>query len=84
MSGRTLSLLCAAGAGYLAGTAPSAAIVARLRTGGSLDLRSAGSGNPGGVNAWRLLGRGAGAAVVVADVGKGIAACAVGRRLAGL
>ena len=83
LTGRTLSLLSAAAAGYLVGTAPSAAIVARLKTGGSLDLRSAGSGNPGGLNALRLLGRRAGAAVVVADVGKGIAACVVGRRLAG-
>ncbi len=83
VSGRTLSLLSAAAAGYLVGTAPSAAIAARLKTGGSLDLRSAGSGNPGGLNALRLLGRRAGAAVVVADIGKGIAACVVGRRLAG-
>jgi len=83
VSGRTLSLLSAAAAGYLVGTAPAAAIVARLKTGGSLDLRSAGTGNPGGLNALRLLGRRAGAAVVVADVGKGIAACVVGRRLAG-
>jgi len=83
VSGRTLSLLSAAAAGYLVGTAPAAAIVARLKTGGSLDLRSAGSGNPGGLNALRLLGRRAGAAVVVADVGKGIAASVVGRRLAG-
>jgi len=83
VTGRTLSLLSAAAAGYLVGTNPSAAIVARLKTGGSLDLRSAGSGNPGGLNALRLLGRRAGAAVVVADIGKGIAACAVGRRLAG-
>ena len=83
VSSRTLSLLSAAAAGYLVGTAPSAAIVARLKTGGWLDLRSAGSGNPGGLNVLRLLGRRAGAAVVVADVGKGIAACAAGRRLAG-
>jgi len=83
VTGRTLSLLSAAAAGYLVGTAPSAAIVARLKTGGLLDLRAAGSGNPGGLNALRLLGRRAGAAVVVADVGKGIAACVVGRRLAG-
>ncbi len=80
---RTMGLLSAAAAGYLVGTAPAAAIDARLKTGGSLDIRSAGSGNPGGLNALRLLGRRAGAAVVVADVGKGIAACVVGRRLAG-
>jgi len=83
VSARPLSLLAAAAAGYLVGTTPAAAIVARLKTGGSLDLRSAGSGNPGGLNVLRLLGHRAGAAVVVADVGKGIAACAVGRRLAG-
>ena len=83
LSGRGPSLLAAATVGYLVGTAPAAAVVARLKSGGSLDLRSAGSGNPGALNALRLLGRRAGAAVVVADVGKGIAACAVGRRLAG-
>ncbi len=80
---RALSLLSAAAAGYLVGTAPSARLVAHLKTGGSLDLYSAGSGNPGGMNALRLLGRRAGTAVVVADVGKGIAACVLGRRLAG-
>lgn len=80
---RALSLLSSAAAGYLVGTAPSARLVAQLKTGGSLDLHSSGSGNPGGMNALRLLGRWAGTAVVVADVGKGIAACGLGRRLAG-
>ncbi len=80
---RTRNLLAAVVAGYLAGTAPSAALVARLLTGGSVDLRSAGSGNPGGLNARRLLGRRAGAAVIVGDVGKGVVACLAGRRLAG-
>lgn len=80
---RTRNLLAAVAAGYLAGTAPSAALVARLLTGGSVDLRSAGSGNPGGLNARRLLGRRAGAAVIVGDVGKGVVACLAGRRLAG-
>ncbi len=80
---RTRNLLTAVAAGYLAGTAPSAAVVARLKTGGSVDLRSAGSGNPGGLNAVRLLGRRAGAAVMVGDVGKGVIACVVGRRIAG-
>jgi len=80
---RTRNLLAAVATGYLAGTAPSAALVARLLTGGSVDLRSAGSGNPGGLNARRLLGRRAGAAVIVGDVGKGVVACLAGRRLAG-
>jgi len=83
MTMRTRNLLAAVAAGYLAGTAPSAALVARLLTGGSVDLRSAGSGNPGGLNARRLLGRRAGAAVIVGDVGKGVVACLAGRRLAG-
>ena len=80
---RTLSLLSAAAAGYLVGTTPSARLIAQLKTGGSIDLSSAGSGNPGALNALRLLGRRAGVVVVVADVGKGIAACVLGRRLAG-
>lgn len=80
---RALSLLSAAAAGYALGIVPSARVVAQLNTGGSLDLHSAGSGNPGGMNTVRLLGRRAGTIVVVADVAKGIAACAVGRRLAG-
>ncbi len=83
MKHRARPLIWAAAVGYLVGTAPSAAISARLAPGGSLDLRSSGSGNPGGLNALRLLGRRAGAAVIVADVGKGVAACVVGRRLAG-
>jgi len=35
------------------------------------------------LNARRLLGRRAGAAVIVGDVGKGVVACVAGRRLAG-
>jgi glycerol-3-phosphate acyltransferase PlsY len=76
-------LLAAALGGYLLGTAPSADVASRLTTGGSLDLRSAGSGNPGGTNARRVLGRRIGSAVTVADIGKGIAACSWGRRSAG-
>jgi len=73
----------AAAAGYLLGTLPSARITARRLTGGAVDLRAEGSGNPGAVNATRTLGRRAGAAVAAADVGKGIAACAAGRSLSG-
>lgn len=69
--------------GYLLGTLPSADVAARLATGGALDLRAAGSGNPGAVNAMRLLGRRAGLAVMGVDIGKGIAACTLGRALAG-
>jgi len=80
---RALRLLLAAGGGYLLGTFPSADIASTVVTGGAVDLRRAGSGNPGGVNAQRLLGRRAGRAVKTADVGKGAVACVWGRSLAG-
>lgn len=80
---RTLQLASAAVGGYFLGTAPSADVASRLLTGGAVDLRRAGSGNRGGMNARRLLGRRAGRAVMTADVVKGAAACFLGRRLAG-
>jgi glycerol-3-phosphate acyltransferase PlsY len=79
----TLRLLSAAAGGYLLGTTPSSDVASRLTTGGAVDLRRSGSGNPGGVNARRLLGRRVGTAVIVADVAKGAAACRWGRRSAG-
>jgi acyl phosphate:glycerol-3-phosphate acyltransferase len=81
--GLTLRLVFAVAGGYLLGTSPSADVASRLATGGSVDLRTSGSGNPGGVNARRLLGRRAGTVVIVADVAKGVAACGWGRRSAG-
>jgi acyl phosphate:glycerol-3-phosphate acyltransferase len=80
---RALRLLSAAAGGYLLGSAPSSDVACRLATGGSVDLRSSGSGNPGGMNARRVLGRRVGAAVVAADVAKGVAACGWGGRSAG-
>lgn len=76
-------LLTAAFGGYLLGTVPSADLAARLATGGSVDLRSSGSGNPGGTNVRRVLGRNWGVAVIAADVAKGVVACRWGRRSAG-
>jgi glycerol-3-phosphate acyltransferase PlsY len=76
-------LLLAACGGYLLGATPSADLAARVVSGGAVDLRRAGSGNPGGVNAARVLGRRAGRAVKTADVAKGALACAWGRRCAG-
>jgi glycerol-3-phosphate acyltransferase PlsY len=73
----------AAALGYLLGTIPSADIAARAVSNGSIDLRSAGSGNPGGMNAMRLLGRRVGMGVMAADVLKGTLASVLGRRLAG-
>lgn len=72
----------AAAAGYLLGTVPSADLAARLAgTGG--DLRSEGTGNPGGANALVVLGKTWGYGVMLADMAKGAAACGVGRRLGG-
>lgn len=69
--------------GYGLGGLPSADVATRLATGGGTDLRTAGSGNPGAVNAMTVLGGGWGTAVLAADVAKGALACAVGRAVAG-
>ncbi|MGZ4675705.1 MAG: glycerol-3-phosphate acyltransferase [Acidimicrobiia bacterium] len=76
-------LAAAAGAGYLLGTIPSADIAAARATGGAIDLRVHGSGNPGAFNAMGTLGKRWGYAVAVADVAKGSAGALVGRSLAG-
>lgn len=77
-----IRLLSAAAGGYLLGTVPSADIASQLVTGGAA-VRSSGSGNPGGTNARRVLGRRAGIAVTAADIAKGTGACIWGRRRAG-
>lgn len=53
---------------YLAGTFPTAHLVARAR---GVDITEEGSGNPGASNVYRLLGRGPAALVFLGDVGKG-------------
>lgn len=73
----------AAAIGYLLGTFPTADLVARRVTRGAIDLRASGSGNPGTANAINVLGKRAGAQVLVGDVAKGAAACAVGAVVAG-
>lgn len=72
----------AAAAGYLAGSTPSADVASRLASGGSVDLRATGTGNPGAVNAIGQLGAAWGYGVMAADVAKGALACVGGRRLA--
>ena len=69
------------GIAYLLGTISTADVVARRMSGG--DLRDQGSGNPGAANAMKVLGTKAGLAVMAGDIGKGVAACAVGGVLAG-
>jgi glycerol-3-phosphate acyltransferase PlsY len=69
--------------GYLVGTFPTADLVARRASGGSVDLRTSGTGNPGGANALKVLGNKAGAAVIAGDIVKGAAASALGAAVAG-
>jgi acyl phosphate:glycerol-3-phosphate acyltransferase len=76
-------LVDAAVVGYLLGTIPSADLAARAASGGTVDLRTVGSGNPGGTNAMKVLGTKWGLAVMAADVAKGATAGFAGRALAG-
>lgn len=66
--------------GYVVGSIPTADAVAR---GHGIDLRSAGSGNPGTANALRVGGARLAASVLVLDLAKGVLAAVVGRMLAG-
>jgi glycerol-3-phosphate acyltransferase PlsY len=54
--------------GYLLGSIVGALVVGRFR---GVDIRTMGSGNPGGTNALRTQGLGFAAATVAIDVGKG-------------
>lgn len=82
-SRRWAGVATAAAAGYAAGLVPSADVAARLASGGRVDLREHGSGNPGGANAAAVLGARWGYGVMAADIAKGAIAARVGRRLAG-
>lgn len=80
---RASRLLTAAAAGYLIGTFPTADLVARRWSRGRVDLRTAGSGNPGSLNAASVLGVRAGATVLAGDIAKGAAASALGAAIVG-
>lgn len=76
----------AAVTGYLLGSVLTSDIAMRLANRGrdeAVDLRSVGSGNPGGANAVVNLGKGWGALVVAGDMGKGTLAASAGRLIAG-
>jgi glycerol-3-phosphate acyltransferase PlsY len=60
--------------GYVVGMFPSADLVTRLATRGAVDIRTSGSGNPGGLNAARVLGKKWGLLVIVMDAAKGAVA----------
>ena len=80
-----LRTVAAAITGYLVGTIPSADIAARLasRRRSRSDLRAIGTGNPGALNAAKSLGWKWGALVLAGDLGKGVLASLLGRRIAG-
>jgi glycerol-3-phosphate acyltransferase PlsY len=76
-------IVLAALAGYLIGTFPSADLVTRIATRGKVDIRDAGTGNPGALNAIHILGNRWGLVVAALDIAKGAAAGFVGLALAG-
>ena len=73
-----LSISLVAGA-YLLGSVSFSVVIVKLIQG--LDVRSVGSGNAGATNVLRAAGRGAGVAVLVLDVAKGVTAVVVPRVL---
>lgn len=64
--------------GYLLGTVPSADLAGKVA---GISVRTAGTGNPGAINASVLLGKRWGSVVGAVDVGKGWAAGALGQRV---
>jgi glycerol-3-phosphate acyltransferase PlsY len=73
----------AALAGYLVGTFPTADLVTRLATRGRVDIRAEGSGNPGGLNAMKVVGAKWGVLVIVVDIVKGVVAALLGWLIGG-
>lgn len=67
-----ISLIAGTGAAYLIGSIPTAYVVGKLYKG--IDVRKHGSGNVGATNAFRVLGKEIGTAVLVFDILKGIVA----------
>ncbi len=64
---------------YLIGSFPTSIVWGRMTR--RIDIREHGSGNPGGTNAFRVLGWQAGLIVAFVDVGKGILATALLSRI---
>ena len=52
-------------AGYLPGSLPAGLLAGRLK---GVDIRTVGSGNIGATNAFRVLGKGIGIAVLLVDM----------------
>ena len=75
-----MSTLLALIVSYLIGSIPFGFMLAKLK---GLDIREYGSGNIGATNVWRNLGPLSGRAVLLLDMGKGVAAGLLGRSLGG-
>lgn len=67
------------GAAYLLGSVPFGILVAWAQ--GGVDLRGVGSGNIGATNVLRAVGKGAAAATLLGDLGKGLLAVGAARWL---
>lgn len=67
--------------GYVLGSIPFALLLGRWL--GGIDLRRSGSGNMGAANAFRTTGPFVGMAILLLDVGKGVATVLLARRLGG-
>jgi glycerol-3-phosphate acyltransferase PlsY len=70
---QVIAYLVIALAAYLLGSIPTGFLVAQAK---GIDIRTVGSGNIGATNAFRVLGKTAGTAVLITDGLKGYAACA--------
>ena len=75
-----VSTISAVIAGYLLGSIPFAYIATRIKSG--VDIRQVGGGNMGALNVMREIDRGAGYAVWIADMAKGILAVYIAQWLA--
>ena len=87
-SKRTRRLLVAGGLAYLVGSFPTADLVSKYvsRRNGqdrAIDLREAGTKNPGALNAAKVLGTKWGLVILAGDVAKGAIASVAGRGIAG-
>jgi len=65
-----IKFIGSAGLSYLIGSIPTAYIFGKFMKG--IDIRQHGSGNVGATNAFRVLGKGPGTAVLILDIIKGV------------
>ncbi|MDP1792820.1 MAG: glycerol-3-phosphate acyltransferase [Acidimicrobiales bacterium] len=76
-----MHIVAAIAAAYLLGTIPTAVVVSRIATKGQVDIRQAGSGNPGALNTLGVLGAKWGAVVLLVDILKAVVAGLIGREV---